>query len=866
RDLLYINDPELRIGNVARLVDNNGNGRVENTSTDPFRLFPADEEEDGFDNIGDRLVMSDFFLKLMLDAAEESIALATVTTPRPTIPTRRFAGHISKQGTGDLERFDRELHAEFDALYRRGTLVADQVRGGVGTGCRYRITVEVSGHNQQHPWSELIPADQNTPFVLNLHLCKSGTRDDRIPIAKLDVPGDGKTRTFSFAAWIDKKWLPQLVWENGPSDREARTDLLLQKYLPKLFKAAPDKKLIPKEQHKQVHDAWVSEMAVNLLNNYQGPSIRVHSLTLEPLIDQWPPESHAALYGVGAIELKDIEGFLLAFAERAFRRPVSVAEVAPYVDLVLSQLPNADADKADAVAIKDLNYKSYKGSWSNLPEFDKLEPVGQGALVGGLIDIRPANIQEHYGMVFEGKLKAKQAGEYEFQIASDDGSRVIIDGKKVVEHDGLHGASTKKGKVQLTQGDHAIRVEYFAYGNPNSLRVSWSGPSFAESALSVGKSAPPQLSDVSAETANASKALRVGYTAIICSPEFLYLKEQSGRLNNYEIASRLSYFLWSTMPDAQLMELAKVGKLSDATVMQQQVDRMLDDPKSAAFTRHFSERWLRLDKLSESPPELNGPFRVYWDRRMEPQIVAQTNAYFAELVKTNGPIRNLIDSDYTYLNESIATVFYGRSDVKGDFLRKVATNDRRRGGILTQPAVMTATANGVDTSPVVRGVWVLENILGSSPSPPPPDVEPLSPDLRNAKTIREQLAIHRTQEACSSCHRKIDPLGFAFENFDPIGRWRDKYPKGRHDIDASSTMASGKKIDDIVAFKEMLLTRETDVVRCLTQKLLAYSSGRVLEPIDRGEVEIIVANLEKRGNGLRDLIKQVVRSEVFLTK
>ncbi|MDP6505469.1 MAG: DUF1588 domain-containing protein, partial [Planctomycetota bacterium] len=200
------------------------------------------------------------------------------------------------------------------------------------------------------------------------------------------------------------------------------------------------------------------------------------------------------------------------------------------------------------------------------------------------------------------------------------------------------------------------------------------------------------------------------------------------------------------------------------------------------------------------------------------------------------------------------------------YLRKVPTNDPRRGGILTQPSVMTATANGVDTSPVVRGVWVLESVLGTPPSPPPPDVEPLSPDLRAAKTIREQMDIHRKQPACNSCHRKIDPMGFPFENFDPIGRWRDKYPKARDNIDAATTTSTGEEIKDIVAFKKLLLTREKDVARSLTEKLLTYSSGRILEPTDRGEVDSIVDNIEKHGNRLRDLIKLVVRSEVFLTK
>ncbi|MBR81771.1 MAG: hypothetical protein CL444_08275 [Acidimicrobiaceae bacterium] len=183
------------------------------------------------------------------------------------------------------------------------------------------------------------------------------------------------------------------------------------------------------------------------------------------------------------------------------------------------------------------------------------------------------------------------------------------------------------------------------------------------------------------------------------------------------------------------------------------------------------------------------------------------------------------------------------------------------------PAVMTATANGVDTSPIVRGVWLLENILGTPPSPPPPDVEPLSPDLRGAKTIREQLELHRKHEACASCHRKIDPMGFAFENFDPVGRWRTHYrTDGRPQIDPATELPNGDQLADIVAFKQMLLKREPDFARCLTEKMLIYATGRRLEPLDRGEVNKITTALAKNGNRLRDLVHLVATSEIFLQK
>lgn len=865
RDLLQIKDPEMRIGNVARLVDNNGNGSVENTSTDPFRSFPGDEEEHGFDNIGDRLVMSDFLLSLMFDAAEESLALATETGPRPKVETRRFAGHIQKQLKGDLEKLARELHPEFDAYYRQELVTPDAIRSGVGTSARYRITIEVSAHHQKHPWGEVIQADQNEPMRLYLRLFKSRTRNDHIPLEVFEVPGDGSKKTFSVESWIDARWLPQLSWENGPSYRDARSDLLVEKFLPEKFRKAPDRKQIPdKKKYDAARAEWSREMTSTALANYAGPFIRVHSITLEPLVSEWPPQSHTALYGAGPFKAENVESLLRSFAERAYRRPVSANEIAAIVQLVRDRL-TPDVDRLPR-AIQELTFKSYKGSWSKLPDFSKLKPERLGRVADGLLDIRLATHDEHFGLVFDGKLHVGKTAEYEFQMASDDGARLLIDGKKVIEHDGLHGASLRKGKANLKAGDHAIRVEYFAYGQPNSLRASWSGPGFRDAPLAAANAQTTKPLNVDAQTAQAIQAMQVGYTAILCSPDFMYLHEKHDQLNDFEIASRLSYFLWSSMPDDELIQLARGGKLSDLSVLQQQVDRMLVDAKSAAFSRHFTERWLRLDKLSESPPELTGPFRVYWDRRMEPQAVTQTDAYFADLVKTNGSIRLLIDSDYTFMNEDIASVFYGRNDIKGSSLRKVSTNDPRRGGIFTQPSVMTATANGVDTSPVVRGVWVLENILGTPPSPPPPDVEPLSPDLRNAKTIREQLAVHRTQTACNSCHRKIDPMGFAFENFDPIGRWRDKYPRARDNIDASTTTSAGRKVADIVEFKQLLLDRQEQVARCLTEKMLAYSTGRVLESTDRGEVEAIVRQLNSKGNHLRDLIKLVVQSDIFRSK
>jgi hypothetical protein len=875
RDLLFLQGAAYRPGAVSGLVDNSGNGRVERKGNDPVRLFPEDELDEGFSNIGDRLVMSDFLLKLTLGAAEETLAAATHTGPRPNVEPRVFAAPFAQGrqlGQRAIETIAREeFHKDFDLLTQRyyegsgGRLVPRELGGGVRTSARYRVTVEVSGHNQKHPWNELATTDQTTPFQIGLHLADarnggiSGPTSHAVQVWQL--PGDGKRRTFSAEMWIDDTWTPWIGWENGPYDRNFRAERLVEKYYPAQFTPRPDRKKVPKEEFNR----WLLNMArVVLKAGYAGPHVRIHSLKLEPLIDQWPPRSHTALYGKGPVEQADVGKLLQTFATRAYRRPIAAAEVAPYVKLVRSLMEDPKAKPLGAIS--DLKYRVYHGKWTRLPDFDKLKPTATGALAGGLIDLRPARLPEHYGMVFEGRIEAPMAGEYEFEIASDDGSRIIVGGQKAVEHDGLHGASTKRGKVKLAKGIHPIRVEYFAYGRPNSLRVEWSGPGIASAPLSVTQAAPRQLA-ANPEGTRAIRALQAGYTALLCSPRFLYLRENPGELDTYALASRLSYFLWSSMPDETLFRLAAKNKLRDPAVMHAQVERMLNDPKAQAFVQNFTTTWLRLDKLGKMPPEKGGPFRFYHDRKMEPMLTKQATAFFADVLKRNDRLTTFIHSDHTFLNASIAQWMYGRFDVPGERMIKVPTRDPRRGGILTMPAVMTATANGVDTSPIVRGVWLLENILGTPPSPPPPDVEPLSPDLRGAKTIREQLERHRKNEACASCHRKIDPMGFALENFDPVGRWRTNYrTNGRPKIDPTTELPNGDKLPDIVAFKQMLLTREPDLARCLTEKMLTYATGRRLEPIDRGEIDRLTKQLAQNGNRLRDLVHLVATSRNFLSK
>lgn len=870
RDLLYLEGVDFQPGGgSSRLVDNNGNGSVSRTGTDPLRFFPEDEEEDGFFNLGNHLVTSDFLLQLLLNAVEETLGRATHLEPKPSTIPIEFEGHLvngRRNGEHVIETVSRELNPGFEMLaqgYERyGRLSPTDLRGGVKASARYRITVDASAHNPQHPWGEILQVDNNDPFQLCLNMADTKNRGiegpTSTPLALWSVPADGQVHTFVQEAWLDEFWTVWLGWENGSHDRAFRPEVIVEKFFPERYTPRPEK-----NENKEAHEQWPREMARILFENeYQGPHIRIHRLKLEPIIPTWPPQSHTALYGSGSIDPNEVETLLTTFARRAFRRPVTREEVAPYVNLVLSRLDSPET--LTLSPIQDLTFETYEGSWGKLPDFTQLTPSRKGNLPRGLIDLEVSGLNEKFGIVFQGNLTVPRPGTYRFEMASDDGARIFVDGKKVIEHDGLHGAQLKKGETDLEEGKVPIRVEYFAYGAPNSFRAGWSGPDLDLADLSVAPIRPPknQSAGEDGNLPREIRAMRDGYSAILCSPQFLYLREAEGSLDDFEIATRLSYFLWSSMPDQALFDLAEKGKLSDESIRREQVERMLRDPRAESFVHEFPSVWLRLDKLGKMPPSE----QFYRNLMIEPLLRNQVTAYFRELLHTNGHIEEFIDSDYTYMNQVLAKWIYKREDIRGARLQKVRLNHPGRGGIFTQPGVMTATANGVDTSPVVRGTWVLENVLGTPPAPPPPDVEPLPTDTREAQTIRQQLALHRKHEACNSCHRKIDPMGFAFENFDFVGRWRTHYKGVRDPIDTSAVLATGREIKDITEFKQFLMERKPLVIRCLTEKLLTHATGRQMEAADRGEIDRIVEELAANENRLVDLIHLVVQSEIFTSK
>ncbi len=386
-------------------------------------------------------------------------------------------------------------------------------------------------------------------------------------------------------------------------------------------------------------------------------------------------------------------------------------------------------------------------------------------------------------------------------------------------------------------------------------------------------------------------AIQEGIKSLLCSPAFLYREEKGPALDAYELASRLSYFLWCSLPDETLMGLAASGQLLRPEVLHQQALRLLADPRSDAFVEEFLNGWLALRKLGTMAPDVR-KFANYYDDRLEPAMRTETRLYFQQLLNTNGPITRLLDSDFTFVNKELAKLYSidpaavararstpveglrpadlvpdGDGHAPSLAFVPVKLADARRGGLLGQASVLTLTANGVDTSPVIRGVWLLENILGATPSPPPPNVPSIEPDIRGAHTIRDQLAKHQASATCRSCHHVIDPPGFALENFDAIGHWRGHYmnEKSAVPVDASGQFG-GMAFKDITGFKAALIHHREQFARCLVEKLLIDALGRELEVTDRPAIRQIVDTAAKKDFPLRDLVVLCVESELFRRK
>lgn len=405
--------------------------------------------------------------------------------------------------------------------------------------------------------------------------------------------------------------------------------------------------------------------------------------------------------------------------------------------------------------------------------------------------------------------------------------------------------------------------------------------------VSMEKSAP-YVKLAQDELANGSSfhdAMITAYVAALCSPDFLFLKEPRGKLDDFALASRLSYMLWGGAPDAELLAAAAKGQLAVPATLRIQTERLLKDARAGRFTKNFTGQWLNLRDIDFTTPDK----QLYpeFNDALKDACLKETELFFDEVLQGNLSIGNFIDSNWAMLNEPLARL-YGIPGVEGLELRRVALKpEYHRGGVMTHASVLKVSANGTTTSPVVRGVWVLERILGAPPSPPPPGVPGVEPDIRGAQTLRQQLDKHRNLESCNGCHRVIDPPGFALENYDVIGGWRENYRSLGKDfpkpvnipasaknvqwrvgppVDASGTTPDGKAFQNLADYKKLLLAQPASFTRALAEKLAVYGSGRGMGFSDRDELHRIATAVAAKGYGFRDLVHEVVQSEIFKNK
>jgi hypothetical protein len=471
-----------------------------------------------------------------------------------------------------------------------------------------------------------------------------------------------------------------------------------------------------------------------------------------------------------------------------------------------------------------------------------------------------------------------------------------------VEFTLMDGAPHSQGRTMIDQPGPFVAIRSFSIEGP--IYESWPPPGHRtlfgdidpaqptpEKAAAIAEHLAPKLFrrpvDAAAvakyralyekfvKTMTPDEALRGMLAAMLVSPRFLYHEEPPSGPDAFAIASRMSYFLWRSAPDDELLKAAADGSLLDAAKRRAQAERMLADARAGRFLKDFTGQWLRVREVGLM--KANADLYPEYDAELEAAMRGETEHFIAEMFRHDLPLANLIDSDWTMLNGRLAK-HYGIEGVAGPDFRRVSLDKAKtvRGGLLTQASIHAVTSNGSTTSPVIRGTWMLEKFLGTPAPPPPPDVPAIEPDIRGASTIKEQLAKHRTIASCNSCHRKIDPLGFALENFDVIGGWRDNYralveprPGARAKlsdgprVDSADEWTGVGRFNNFQEFRELVKQREDLVVQNLTHQLAIFALGRAPGFADRQPLKTIATRVLEKKSGMKSLVLDLVSSPVF---
>jgi Protein of unknown function (DUF1592)/Protein of unknown function (DUF1588)/Protein of unknown function (DUF1587)/Protein of unknown function (DUF1585)/Protein of unknown function (DUF1595) len=375
------------------------------------------------------------------------------------------------------------------------------------------------------------------------------------------------------------------------------------------------------------------------------------------------------------------------------------------------------------------------------------------------------------------------------------------------------------------------------------------------------------VAEAKADGQDNEHGIQLALEAILVSPNFLFRVEhdsvqQAHKVSDLELASRLSYFLWSSMPDDELLNLAESNKLHDPATLNTEVKRMMADPRSSALSENFAGQWLEIRNLDFVKPDPDKFLR--WGPDLRDAMKTETQMFFDHILRQNRPLSEFLDAKYTFLNEKLAN-FYGVPGITGSEFRKVDLTGDQRGGLLSQAAVLTVSSYPSRTSVVIRGKYVLRNILGAPPAPPPADVPALDEAaVGTSMSLRQQMEKHRDNAVCASCHTKMDPLGFGLENYDAIGRWR--MLDGKFPVDSSGTLPNGKSFNTPAEMRAVLISQLPDFAHCVIEKMLTYAIGRGLQPYDRPAVNEISRKLEAQGYPFQTLIFEVVNSLPFQSR
>jgi len=720
---------------------------LESMLADPTVSFTPDDTKEGFDNIGEVLVVSDFLMNQYLAAADEYLDAAIAKSKTQKLPATMYRPPFFRQRNpaDGLNVDGKYMHLKESSSGHGFFMHMEEFArsGGVPSAGFYNVRIKASAIDRDHPYKNwILDISKDDPLAMSIVGYEANAkRPDFVhssvrQLTEFEVEDDTE-RWYEAKVWLDEGYSIKLGYPNGPRR--------------------------------------IKYMRHSLMSQHRDLFVEF---------------------------LKD------------------------HVHVFADMHPDYDKEKAPALV------KAF------LAEQDELKKAGKRYDVFG-VDHKMHT--DEAWKTFYREYCGPRIRVFEVEISSV-GYAEIPEFVQPLVDESLSDQQAKK-----------IIRKFAMFAARRPLKVEKTLPIMS-------------LYDSARDSMSVNEASRLAYKAILCGPDFIYHRTKSGKLDDYELANRLSYFLSGGPADRELMKLAAKGRLDDRKTLRQQTERLLDAESSKEFVADFLDGWLKLSKLGTMQPDEN-KHATYFNERLEPAMKEETILFLQEAIEKDRPAQWLIDGNKTFVNAPLARL-YGMQNVQGLEMRQVKIEDPMRGGLLGHASVLTATANGIDTSPVTRGVWVLECLLGTPPSPPPPDVEPLEPDIRGAVTIREQLKKHREIASCRHCHRRIDPLGFALESFDEIGRVRKEYGDWNEEklpIDTAGKLPSGESFEGIEELRKLLVKQSRLVEKNFVSKLLVQATGRIDDANDKADVLRILSGDDgaEKPLGLRELIHRVVLSDAF---